>query len=289
MFMTDQSDTQRPTSIRLSCRLELLPGDTVRERLRQAARYGFDAVSVPGRHLDDYREPLAACRNDRPLPLASLSLGFKGSLLSPDAALRRQCRESLLELFGVCEALSIPVLNMPPVLLQDNPERICTAGRFPSVRERLDAMLLDQLPELGDEARKHGVQLLLEPVSRSESDYLHQVGHAADLCRRVTHPNIGLTADFYHMHAEEPDIPQAIHSAGKHLKLVHVAEAITRMEPGSGSTDFRPGFAALNGMGYSGFVELECRVLSGPPDRALPAAVRFLRDAWESAGHGRPP
>ncbi|MDZ7616373.1 MAG: sugar phosphate isomerase/epimerase family protein [Patescibacteria group bacterium] len=287
--MTNQSDTQRPTPIRLSCRFELLPGDTVRERLEQAARYGFDAVSVPGRHLRDIREPLAACRNDYPLPLAALSLGFKGSLLSPDAAARRQCRESLLDLLGVCESLGIPLLNMPPVLLQDNPERICTADRFPTVRDRLDAMLLDQLPELGDEARNHGVQLLLEPVNQSESDYLHRVGHAADLCRRVAHPNIGLTADYYHMHAEESDIPRALGSAGEHLKLVHVAEAVTRMEPGSGSADFAPGFAALKSMGYGGFVELECRALSGPPDQALPATVRYLRDTWKHAGNGHSP
>lgn len=289
MFAANPSDAWKPTPIRLSCRFELLPGDTVPERLRQAVRYGFDAVSVPGRHLNDIREPLVACRHDYPLPLAALSLGFKGSLLSPGAAARRQCHESLLDLFGLCEALGIHMLNMPPVLLQDNPERIRTADGFPSVRDRLDAMLLEQLPELGDEAGKRGVELLLEPVNRSESDYLHRVGHAADLCRRVAHPNIGLTADFYHMHAEESDIPQALDSAAEHLKLVHVAEAITRTEPGFGTTEFGPGFGALKGMGYGGFVELECRTLSGPPDRALPAAVRYLRDTWERAGGVRQP
>jgi len=45
----------------------------------------------------------------------------------------------------------------------------------------LTAMLLEQLPELGNEARKRNVQLLLEPVNRSESEYLNRVGHAADL------------------------------------------------------------------------------------------------------------
>ncbi len=277
----------KATPLRLSCRLELLPGDTVRERIERAARYGFDAISAPGRYLDDFLAPLVACKNDAPLPIASLSLGFKGSLLSPRAAARQQCRESLIDLFDVCESLGIPALNMPPVLVQDNPQRISVPDRFPSVRERLDAMLLEQLPELGDQAQKRGVTLLLEPVNRSESDYLHQIGHAAALCSRIGHPSIGLTADFYHMHTEESDVSEALRSAGPYLKLVHLAEPVGRTEPGSGSTDFRPGFATLKEMDYNGFAELECRALSGPPDDTLPATVQFLRDTWQRATGGK--
>ncbi len=283
MLVRNESDTQKPPPIRLSCRLEVLPGDTVRERLNRAARYGFDAVSVPGRYLDEFRAPLLECKTDRALPLAALSLGFKGSLLSALAAERKRCRESLLELFDLCEQLAIPALNMPPVLTQDNPQQITEPGSYPSVQERLDAMLLEQLPELGDEAGKRGVQLLLEPVNRSESEYLNQVGHAADLCRRLAHPNIALTADFYHMHTEESDIPRALHEAGPHLKLVHVAEAVSRTEPAPGPLDFRPGFAALKRTGYCGFVEVECRTLSGPPDKVLPATVGYLRTIWDES------
>lgn len=281
--MKDESNAPKSPPIRLSCRLEVLPGDTVRERLNHAAVHGFDAVSVPGRYLDEFREPLLACRGDCPLPLAALSLGFEGSLLSPHTSERKRCRESLLRLFDLCAELDIPVFNMPPVLVQDNPERISSVDGFSSVQERLDAMLLEQLPELGDEARKRGVQLLLEPVNRSESEYLNRVGHAADLCRWLTHPNIALTADFYHMHTEESDIPRALREAGPHLKLVHVAEAVTRTEPGSGSMNFHPGFAALKQMGYRGFLEVECRILSGPPDEVLPAAVGYLRSIWNEA------
>jgi sugar phosphate isomerase/epimerase len=284
--MRQEHQVQQSPPIRLSCRLEVLPGDTVRQRLNHAARYGFDAVSVPGRFLGDFRAPLLACKDDRPLPLAALSLGFEGSLLSPHAAVRRQCRESLLGLFDLCAELAIPALNMPPVLMQDNPERIRSPGRFSSVQERLDAMLLEQLPELGNEARKRNVQLLLEPVNRSESEYLNRVGHAADLCRRLAHPNVGLTADFYHMQIEESDIPGALSGAGPYLKLVHVAEAVTRTEPGSGPMDFRPGFAALKRMGYRGFIELECRTLSGPPDEALPATVGYLQNIWTQTRDG---
>lgn len=278
-----QLNRRNPLPIRLSCRLEILPGHTVSERLNRAARYGFDAVSLPGRHLDEFLEPLAACRRDYPVPLAALSLGFDGSMLSPRATERKRCCESVVRLFDLCVELGIPALNMPPALIQDNPERIRSPGEFSSVQERLDALLLEQLPEIGEAARERNVLLLLEPVNRSESEYLNRVAHAAELCRRLAHPNIGVTADFYHMRMEESDIPRALRAAGKYLKLVHVAEAAGRAEPGSGSFDFLPGFATLKRLKYRGFVEVECRTLSGPPETALPASVRHLRDIWSKA------
>ncbi len=38
----------------LTCRLEVLPGERVIERLTYAHAFGFDCVSVPGRYLDSY-------------------------------------------------------------------------------------------------------------------------------------------------------------------------------------------------------------------------------------------
>ena len=68
---------------RISCRLEVLPGERVLDRLNDAAKFGFDAVSLPGRFLNDYLDELRRCLSDSPLPLVSMSLGFSGSLLIP--------------------------------------------------------------------------------------------------------------------------------------------------------------------------------------------------------------
>ena len=74
---------------RLGVRMEVLPGDGVRERFEYAARYGFDAVELPGRFLADYRDDLMTCRHDLPLPVSSISLGFGGSLASADPEARQ--------------------------------------------------------------------------------------------------------------------------------------------------------------------------------------------------------
>jgi sugar phosphate isomerase/epimerase len=263
----------------ISCRLEVLPGVRVIDKLHQARAFGFDGVSVPGRFLAELLDELRACLPDSPLPLLAMSLGFTGSLLSPQAEVRRRCRESFLRLFDICAELAIANLNVPPVLNQDNPQRITNAGAYDSITAAQDALLLDQLPELAEQARQRGVVFLLEPVNRYESDYLNTLQHAARLCQALDRENVGCTADFFHMQLEELDSAAAIRCAGKWIKLVHVAEN-TRVEAGPGSLNFLPGFRALQEMHYSGVIELECRALSGPAELVLPRSVEYLRRCW---------
>lgn len=286
----------------MSIRLELLPGHRPADQLQAAHRFGFDGIALPGRFLDQWLSPLRACRTDSPLPFAGISLGFQGSLLSPSELVRRECRESLLRLLDLAAEFAAGWINMPPCLSRDNPERIAEAGGFASVGERLDALLLEQLPALGDAARERGVQLLLEPVNRYESDYLNSIEHAARLCRRLNHPALGCTADFFHMQLEELHTAEALRAAGRAsfrspgksvgpgakppgcpaIRHVHVAEN-TRVEPGPGSLDFRPGFRALKETGYTGWIELECRRLSGRAEKVLPRSAAYLRRTWAEA------
>jgi len=219
--------------------------------------------------------------------MVAISLGFEGSLLSPNARERQKCRDSLAGMFDLCAEFEAKLFNLPPCLIQDNPVRIHDAAGFSSVRERLDSLLLDQLPAVGDQAEQRGLELLIEPVNRYESDYLNSIEHAADLCRNLHHPAIGFTADFFHMQLEELHMGDAIRrtgTAGNHVKLrhVHVAEN-TRVEPGPGSLDLKPGFCALKEIGYAGWIEVECRRLSGPATEVLPKSIDYLTNTWRTA------
>ena len=170
--------------MRLSCRLEVLPGKSVVERVANARRYGFDGVGLPGRYLKHYLEELEEALPDLPIPPMSLSLGFQGTLLHPKERERRRCRDSLRSLMDVCGRLGVSLLNVPPVLIQDHPIRIVEAGGFSSIEARQDALLLEQLIELGNDAKARGMLFLLEPVNRFESDYLNSVEHGPVFANR---------------------------------------------------------------------------------------------------------
>lgn len=260
---------------KLSIRLEVLPGDGVAAQIANAARFGFDAIALPGRFKDRWLTELRACIADSPLPMASISLGFRHSLLSPDPTRRADCRDSLVELLDLCAEFGAKLLNVPPCLIQDNADRVTD-------RATCEALLLEQLPTVGDAARDRGVLFLLEPVNKYESDYLNSIEPAAELTRRLGHSHVACTADFFHMQMEELHTEGALRRAGDQVRHVHVAEN-TRVEPGPGSLDFRPGFKALKDVGYNGLIEVECRWLSGVAEDVLPRAADYLRKEWDAA------
>lgn len=262
---------------RLSIRLEVLPGDSVKQRVELAARCGFNGIAFPGRFRKEFGEESIVLKDQLALPIETVSLGFEGSLCSPDPNSRELCFRSLIELFDFTAALGAKSVNMPPILKQDG------VARFPAdAVETQDQLLIDQLPLLGDEAEKRGLQLLIEPVNKSESDYLNTVIHAAEICEKVNHPAIGLTPDFFHMQKEEVDIPASLIRAGAAIRHIHTAEH-NRVEPGPGTLDFKPGFKALKAMNYTGLVEVECRSLSGEAEIVLPQSVAYLREEWANA------
>lgn len=264
---------------RLTLRLEVIPGESVAERVELAARCGFDGIAFPGRLRDRFGRETLAQLGELALPVKTVSLGFEGSLCSPDVDSRERCRDSLKELLDFTAALGAISVNLPPVLVQDNPERFPPGVESDAIQ---DALLIDQLPALGDEAAVRGLELLIEPVNHFETDYLVTLAHAARLCEAVNHPAIGLTPDFYHMQMEELDTAEALRQVAPWIRHVHTAEN-TRVEPGPGQLDFGPGFRALKEAGYRGLIEVECRRLSGPAEMVLSRSADYLRQTWAEA------
>jgi sugar phosphate isomerase/epimerase len=80
-------------------------------------------------------------------------------------------------------------------------------------------------------------------------------------------------ADLFHMNIEEADIAASLRAAAPLVAHLHFADS-SRLEPGTGHTDFAKALAALPE--FTGWGAIECR-LSGPPDTALPTALAYLR------------
>ena len=87
-----------------------------------------------------------------------------------------------------------------------------------------------------------------------------------------------LLADLFHMNIEERDPFAALHAARQYLGYVHLADN-TRLEPGTGITDFMAAFRELRQIEFDGWCAVECR-LSGRPDDVLPRSAQYLRSLW---------
>jgi len=257
----------------------LLPGSDLLEKFQFAKSCGFEGIEPNGarllENLDAYREASEATG----LPVCSICAGYRGTFLSPDPDVRGQavddCRKLLKAagMLGATGLIVVPIFG-PPQL----PDLMPMADAVQLELDLLDAVLREELAPVADEA---GTLVLLEPLNRYETHLLNRLEEAVRVLRRVGQPGLGIMADFFHMHIEEVSTPEAILKAGEHIRHVHLADN-TRIQPGTGDTDFRAGFEALKQIGFDGFMALECR-LTGDPAETLPETARHLRDLVEKA------
>ena len=88
----------------------------------------------------------------------------------------------------------------------------------------------------------------------------------------LDHPHLGIVADLFHMALDEPDIPGAIRQNAAHIGHVHLADSNRRL-PGQGTTNFKAALAALEEVGYTGWMAFEC----GQPGDNRERAEAYLR------------
>lgn len=111
------------------------------------------------------------------------------------------------------------------------------------------------------EALARRVTVVTELLNRQENpDYLLvTLDDAEPLLERLGPHGWRLQLDLHHLGLTEPDVPSAIHRAGRSIGHVQVADVPGRHEPGSGSLDWGAIASALRDVGYDGQIGLEYR------------------------------
>ncbi len=230
--------------------------------------HGYDGAELPV--VDASAVELAEMR--RALDdagLAATAVGFAvagANPLDPDRRGRAAAVEHLARLAEKSAALGAAVLAGP----------IHSAyGRFteapPSADER--RWCADVLREAGELAAAYGVTLAVEPLNRFECYFLNTAADCAELVRDVGHPNVVGALDTHHAHIEEESLAAAIHGMGRTLGHVQLSEN-HRGTPGRGQVDFPNVLAALDEVGYSGWLVVEAFSRQDP---AFGSALRIWR------------
>lgn len=123
--------------------------------------------------------------------------------------------------------------------------------------------LREALQQLADDALPRGIRLILEPVSRSETTFIHTTQEGIAMVRRVERPNLGLILDTYHMYREDSDPLASLREAAGMVWHMHMSDD-NRRWPGSSSIPFDQVIATLQDMRYDGFVGLEIQPWPDP-------------------------
>ena len=136
----------------------------------------------------------------------------------------------------------------------------CLAGVVPPDRRpAADATFAANLARAADAAAAKNITLLIEPLNtRDRPDYfLNRVEHVADVIAKLGRPNVKIQFDCYHVQIMQGDLTKRIE---RHLPLighVQIAAVPSRAEPDEGEVNYPAVCAALDAMGYGGWIAAE--------------------------------
>ena len=131
-------------------------------------------------------------------------------------------------------------------------------------------VFVENLRYAAERAAPLGVGLLIEPINqRDVPDYfLSYVEQAAEIIKEIGKSNVSMMFDCYHVQIMQGDLIKRLEV---HLPLighVQIAGVPERKEPDRGEVDFRWLMAALDDLGYQGYVGAEY-VPTGTTDAGL--------------------
>ena len=258
------------------------PDWSLPEVLAAAANYGYDGVElrVISRELDLWKLPefksysLAATRaaiEDQGLVVAAI--GSSGCFHSADIQERQRNFDSTLRLAEVAAGLGAPAIRVFGDRIQPGSERKQTVER-----------IVDSLTRLADRLRPNGVQVWLE----THGDFA-AAADVSEILAQLNSAEVGLIWDPANAFEQSGEIPIILPQMSSRVRHVHLKDMLRDVQgsscyvpTGEGEFPFHTMFAALEAIGFDGFVSFEWEKLWHPelaaPEVALPRFIEW----WKS-------
>lgn len=188
---------------------------------------------------------------------------------TPDREVRAKTWTFLRGLIDLCADLTDEQNHGKSVMVLGSPkQRSSVNGATPSEATHI---LQEELAEAGQHARTRGVQLLLEPLSPTQTDVVTSLSEAVDIVETIGNPAVATMFDVHNAVDETTAHVELLRRYIRLIRHVHVNE-MDGQEPGRGDYDFPSLLKVLQQLDYSGWVSVE--------------AFDFTRDAREIAGGG---
>jgi 2-dehydrotetronate isomerase len=138
----------------------------------------------------------------------------------------------------------------------------CMAGVVP-VHERpaAETVFVKNLARAAEAAAKHNITLLIEPLNPRDRPgyFLSRVEHAADIVNKIGAPNVRIQFDVYHVQIVGGDLIRRLEAHFPLVGHVQIAAVPSRREPDEGEVNYPEIFAALDRLGYGGWIGCEYR------------------------------
>ncbi len=246
----------------------LLKG-SIEQNIVMAGKLGYDAIEV---HLRenlklDYDGILNLCKKNK----VSIAAIVTGRLATQEGvSLTDSCgKKASVAIKGAKKYIDIASAFSTDIVIG------WLRGSVTSTKEEYIKTLGSAICELETYAKERGVRVFIEAINRYEINTMNTAEEICELIERYNLINTYVHLDTFHMNIEESDMEKAIKLSGKRLGYIHLADS-NRRYPGAGHINFKKIAAALDSIGYDGYLSVECLPL---PDSSQAAknAVQYLK------------
>ncbi len=200
-------------------------------------------------------------------------------LTSPDAETRRRTGDYLIALAEATRDLggTLMVLGSPK-------QRDLLPGvSYEQAEDYAVEVFRRIMPAVG----AAGVDLCLEPLAPTETDFLNTCAQATSVIEKVGHPNFKLHMDVKAQSGEtDATVPDLIRRFARDAGHFH-AQDVNLKGPGMGAVDFGPILKALVASGYDRWVSVEVFDYSPGAEETARQSIACLRRELDRAYSGR--
>lgn len=161
-----------------------------------------------------------------------------------------------------------------PVMVFGSGKARMMAGR---PREECNRIIADSFREMAESIEPLGVTLLIEPLSKIETDSINNTKEAVELINKVGHKAFALHIDLKSTFAEKEDQGEIWSKYAGYIKHCHVADPGLK-PPSADCAGHYDAAKAIKRSGYDRYISLEIGRVSGP--ETLKEALDFVKKVY---------
>ena len=242
------------------------------ERVRHAARHGFDGVELWDWRGEDIEGCVAACR-ETGVELTAFFGHSRGGLADPTQI--GDVESALEESIVVATRTGARQLFMFSDELSSEGEM--RRSRPPLIRSRRTRAMVEGLRRCARLVEGTQLELVVEAINaHSVPEYfLSETCDAIEVVREVDHPQVRLVIDTFHHQMTSGRLADHVVEGLPYLASLHISDVPDRRPPGLGEIDFRPLRRLLAEHGYDGQLTFEVRPVVGDSESAVHAIEDF--------------
>ncbi|MFN4226597.1 MAG: sugar phosphate isomerase/epimerase family protein [Candidatus Ratteibacteria bacterium] len=190
------------------------------------------------------------------------------SISSKDSGVRKETSDYLCKLVDFTSNIGGEIM----VFGSPKQRKIGKGQTYEEVKQYLKEVIEPVLKE----CHKRNIYLCIEPLARTETNFINTAEQAIEIIEEINHPNLKLHLDVKAMSDEGKPIPEIIQEGAKYLKHFHVNDK-NLLGPGFGEIDYKPIIDKLKEIGYNGWLSVEVFDFSPGPKTIATKSIQYLK------------